>query len=391
MITRNRKRLPLEIVDVLGDDPDLVRLAGRIVALADDEAARPRRWRLVRVVASAATTAVALGLAIFFVAGERPPSLSDRALAAIDRSRVLHTVLVRRIPYDRTVDLRTGREVSAHLTIESWLDLRTGRLHLIERRNSALLSDVLGSRRLVAKGWRLDPAIVRFTFGYKNGLEKGRVRDVGSAMVNGQNVHWLQLPSNESVAVDANSFLPLLIREPDGTEWTVARIENIPRAAADFRAPAQRSPVYSGGHVVEQHRISASAVPRVLGVPALWFGPRTPKLQLAAFTIERLVDVYVTPHRAARHSRGIAIIYRVTSGAGVLQLYEARQPVAAYAFNDHLTFGFDAIPAAGRMQLLSTGGGWLGQLRTHRLYVTLIGSNPAIVVQAARQLRPVRR
>jgi hypothetical protein len=43
------------------------------------------------------------------------------------------------------------------------------------------------------------------------------------------------------------------------------------------------------------------------------------------------------------------------------------------------------------MQLTAIGGGWLGQLRAQRLYITLTGPDPATVIQAARELRPITR
>jgi hypothetical protein len=124
-------------------------------------------------------------------------------------------------------------------------------------------------------------------------------------------------------------------------------------------------------------------------VPVLWLGRSTGGIRLDAVTLEKVVEANRAPRRRAVRSTGVAIQYRLTRGAGPLQVYEARQPLAAYAFNDRLTFGFDSIPGPGSMQLVSSGGRWLGQLHTRRLYVTLIGADPATIVQAARQLRPV--
>ena len=74
---------------------------------------------------------------------------------------------------------------------------------------------------------------------------------------------------------------------------------------------------------------------------------------------------------------------------GVTELPEARRPLSAYAFNGRLTFAFDPAPPEGSMQLVTIGGGWLGQLRAQRLYITLTGPDPATVIQAARELRPI--
>ena len=262
---------------------------------------------------------------------------------------------------------------------------------MVERRNGGVLADALGTREALAKkpGWRLDPALALFLTGYREALRRGLVRDLGSAVIDGRPVRWLGLRSGERVAVDAQSFRPVVIQQPDGPRWSVARIESIPFSSADFRAPRPRPVEPAGGSVLSRQRISPPEAAGLLAVPMLWLGGAAGDLHLAALKLERLVSVY--PPGARRRpvrSRGLALTYRGPRGVGVV-VREARRPLPAYGFSGRLTFAFDPIPPEGSIQLVALGGGWLGQLRTQHLYITLTGPDPATVTQAARDLRPI--
>ncbi len=396
MIRERGEQLPREVLEVLRDDPELVRLAERVAALADEPSSARRRRRplLAPGIAAAAVAAVGVAIGLVIATGGHGPSLSDRALAAIGRQPVLHAVVVRSVEDDRTVDLSTGRQVSARLNVESWFDERTRGLHVVERRNGAVIADALGTREALAKkpGWRLDPALALFLTGYREALRRGLVRDLGSAVIDGRPVRWLGLRSGEQVAVDAESFLPVVIQKREGTRWRIARIESIRFSSADFKAPRRQPPAPSGGGVLSQQRSSPSEAARLLGTPALWLGRASGDLRLAALRLERLVSVYPpSARRRPFRSPGIALTYRMPRGVGVVEIREARQPLPAYAFSGRLTFGFDPAPPEGSMQLVTIGGGWLGQLRAQRLYITLIGPDPRTLIQAARDLRPITR
>ena len=262
MIRGRGEQLPREVLEVLRDDPELVRLAERVAALADEPSAARRRRRplLVPGIAAAAVAAVGVAIGLVFATAGHGPSLSDRALAAIGRKPVLHAVVVRSVEDDRTVDLSTGRQVSARLSVESWFDEQSRRLHVVERRNGAVIADALGTREALAKkpGWRLDPALTLFLTGYREALRRGLVRDLGSAVIDGRPVRWLGLRSGERVAVDAGSFLPVVIQQREGTRWSIARIESIRFSSADFKAPRRQPPAPSGGGVLSQQRSSPS-------------------------------------------------------------------------------------------------------------------------------------
>lgn len=392
MSERRSERLPREVYEVLRDDRELVRLASQVTALADEVATTHGRWRLFRPSAAVtAAAALALAVALALQAGGRGPSLSDRALAALGHERVLHVLVARSAEDDRTVELSTGRQVPARVSVESWFDERTGRLRVVQRRNGSLVADSVGTigARARKADWRLDPALKQLLTGYRTALRNGLVRDLGRDVVDGHRVRWLGLRSGERIAVDADSHVPLLIERRDGTRWSVVQIRSVRLSGADLRASRSPPTRPSGGAVLRRESGTLSVAARLLGVPALWPGRAFGDLRLASVRLERLLTSY--PRGSLRRpfrSHGVVLIYRSSDGARVVELRQARQPLPAYAFNGSLTFYFDPIPREGSMQL-ARGGSWLGQLRAHGLVLTIAGSDAATVVRVARNLRPI--
>jgi hypothetical protein len=385
---------------MLRDDPELVRLAERVAALGEEpsEATVERQRRLlVSGAAAAVVGAAVVAVVVVLLAGSRAPGLSDRAFAAIGGDRVLHVVVTQTVGDDRTLDLATGRQTPARLEVESWFDEQSGRLHVLQRRNGGLIDDTLETRQAAARGTspRLDPALALFLTGYRQALRQGQVRAAGAATVDGHHVRWLALvhvhPAGERIAVDGHTFLPVLIQEHDGTRWSVTRIESMSVATADFRTPRLRPPALSGGSVTAQQPSSPSRIVDVLGVPPLWLGRHHSGYRLTALRLQRLASVFPrTAHLAPVQSVGVSLSYRSGTGTAV-ELREAGRPLPAYSFSGGLTFAFDPIPPEGSMQLSSIGGGWIGQLRTRGLYVTITGPDPATVIRAVRELQPISR
>lgn len=383
--------LPLEVRDVLGDDPGLVRLAERVRVVGDEPRARrgQRAWLLSATAAVAATAAAVI---VAFVLPGRT-GLADRALAAIGSDRVLHAVVARSIGDDRTVELSTGRVTLTQLTVASWFDEQTGRLHVIERRNGAPIDDAISISRRGARAGsrRLDPALTLFLTGYRQALRQHALRSVGAGVVAGRQVRWLLLvdarPAGERVALDAHSFLPVVIQQPDGTRWSVVRIESIPLARANMRPPQQHPSSPTQGTVVEQRPGSPSSAAALLGVPLLEPTPPPAGFRLLGLKLERVEDTYPrsSGHRPTRSS-GVRLVYRNASGLRV-EVAEATHPLPAYGFSAGLTFGFDPVPAPGWLQETAVGSSWIGQLRAGNLYVTITGPDPDTVIAVARCLR----
>jgi hypothetical protein len=384
--------LPQEVRDVLGDDPGLVSLAERVRAVGDEPRARrgQRAWLVSATAAVAATAAV---LIVSVVPSGRT-GLADRALAAIGSDRVLHAVVARSVGDDRTVELSTASAVLTQLTVASWFDEQTGRLHVIERRNGAPIADAITVSRAGARAGslRLDPALALFLTGYRQALRQHALRSVGTGVVAGRQVRWLLLvdarPAGERVAVDAHSFLPVVIQQPDGTRWSVIRIESLPLARADMRAPRQRPPAPTQGTVLRQRPGSPSAATGLLGVPLLEPTSTPRGFRFLAIRLETLVSAYPrsSGHQPTRSS-GVRVVYRSTSGLRV-EVAEATRPLPAYGFSAGLTFGFDPVPAPGWLQETAVGSGWIGQLHAGGLYITITAPDPETIITVARSLRP---
>ena len=393
-----RRRLPREVVEVLRDDPALLRLAERVAALAEEPSEAPaRRRRLVPAAAAAVMAAAVIGVVGVLLTGGQAPDLSERALAAIGGKPVLYASVAQTVGSDRTVELASGRQTAARLTVESWLDEETGRLHILQRRNGGLIGDTVGSVRAVARDAspRLEPALALFLAGYRQALRQGQVRDAGSAVIGGRRIRWLELvsgrPRGERVAVDARSSVPVMIQAQDGSRWTVTRIESLPAAAVDYRPSPPRPPALAEGSVTAQHASSPSQIADAFGVPPLWLGRSFSGLKLTALTLQQLISSFPRgTRRAPERSAGALLSYHSATGTSI-ELREARTALPAYSFSGGLTFAFDPIPPQGAMQLTSVGSEWIGQLHRRRLYITITGPDPTTVIQTARKLKPIGR
>jgi hypothetical protein len=396
-VRRSRgRRLPKEVVDALRNDPDLLWVAQQVAALAEQPGTSGRRRRWLIVAGAAVTVAAAtVAVAALPLVSDHAPRITDQALAAVGSDRVLHAEVARTVADDRTVDLATGKQTPTLLTVESWFDEQSRRLHVIERRNQGVVAETVGRAQRVASTTtpRLDPALELFLTGYREALRQGRVRDLGNAVVDERTVRWLALvgvhPTGERVAVDPGTFAPLLIQEPDGTRWIVTRLASVPLAAAEFRLSRRIPLAPSVGGVVSHRRSSPAQARKLLGLPVLGVGRPGSELRLESLEVESLSSGFArNSHRRPLRSTGVSLTYRLSEG-GAVGIREARRPLPAYAFSGGLTFSFDPIPGAKTMQLTTIGGAWLGQLRTHRLYVTITGPDPATVIDAARDLRPI--
>jgi hypothetical protein len=385
------------VVELLRDDPELVRLAERVAELADQPREVPGRGRHKLVVAGAAVivAAAVVAAAALPLVSDHAPRISDQALAAVGSDRVLHIEVARTVADDRTVDLATGKQRPTLLTVESWFDEQSRRLHVVERRNHGVVAETVGTAQRVTNAAipRLDPALALFLTGYRSALRQGRVRDLGNAIVHGRRVRWLAIvgvhPRGERVAVDPGTFAPRLIEERDRIRWTVSRLASVPFAAAVFRLSRRIPLAPSAGGVVSHHRSSPAQARKLLGLPVLGVGRSDLGLRLDSLEVERLSSAFArSAHRRPLRSTGVSLTYRMPDG-GAVEVREAPRPLPAYAFSRGVTFSFDPIPRAGTMQLTTIGGAWLGQLRSHRLYVTITGPDPATVVGAARSLRPI--
>jgi hypothetical protein len=379
MSRRRHRALPKEVVELLDDDPELLRLAGRVTMLAEEAGAqRSRRRALPAVLVPAAVCAAAAVAAVVALSGSGT-GFTDRALAAIGTQPVLRAVLVRAVDSDRTVNLATGKETSTRLTLELRLDEPSGRIRLVERRNGERVSDtVVAGERVSGHPATLDPKLVHFLARYRPALRGRHVRLLGSGTVAGRRVRWLALsgsPPGERVAIDATRFLPVEIETGDGTRWGVSGIGSQPDSESAFRA----RPIKASATV-----ITAAQAARLVAAQALW------RVRLTQASAEaQLQQVRGGSSKAHRHPPGVpsGISLRFVTRAGATVLVRAApRPLPAYGYRNGRTFASDPIPSKGSMQLASAGARWLGQLRRRGWYLSIAGPDPATVIRLAQRL-----
>jgi hypothetical protein len=373
---RHRRALPKDVVALLDDDPELLRLAERVAMLADEAPAHSPRRRALPAILVPAAVCVAAAVAAVVVLTGSGAGFTDRALAAVGTKPVLLATLVRAIGSDRTVDLATGKEAPTRLAVQLWLDELSGRVRVVKRRNGALVFDAVSRRRASSRAAALDPKLVHFLARYRPALQEQHVRLLGSGVIAGRRVRWLALsgsPRRERVAIDAARFLPVEIETADGIRWRVSRIGSEPDSASAFRP----RPIKAGAA-----GITVAEATRLLVAQALW---RARLAEVSAEARLQQVKSPKTPRHRPKVPSGISLQYRTQAGATVL-VQAAPRPLPAYGYRNERTFASDPIPKQGSMQLASVGTRWLGQLRSHGWYLSISGPDPASVIRVARRL-----
>lgn len=377
MTWRRHRALPQDVVELLDDDPELLRLAGRVATLIDEAPDhKPRRRAVPTVLVPVAICAAAAAVAAVLVLSGNGAGLTDRALAAIGTQPVLRAVLVRTVSSDRTVDLATGKETPTRVTLEIWLDELTDRTRVVERRNGERVTDTVAMEGRASGRGKLDPRLVHFLARYRPALRAGHVRRLGSGEIAGRRVRWLALPDGprrERVAIDAIRFLPVELETADGARLRVSRIGSEPDSPSAFRPrpiKASRPP------------ITAAEAAQLLAAQALW------RARLAQVSAEAQLEQVKSP--TALRNRpdvpsGISLRYRTRAGATVL-VQAAPRPARAYGYRNGRTFASDPIPSKGSMQLASVGTRWVGQLRSHGWYLSISGPDSVTVIRVAQRL-----
>jgi hypothetical protein len=210
------------------------------------------------------------------------PALADRALAALGANPMLHVVVDRPVSV-HYVELATGAPQQLFERQEIWYDRAHGLVHTVTRaHNGSLLDDVLQTPH---GGWTqggpvldctwvaahpqeatklrvscnangdngttphvvprpvptVDSALGGFLDGYQQALANGLATQTGTGTLDGKNVIWLSFPfaqETESVALDASSYRPLLVRDASGTwSYRIISIETVAQSAANFERP----------------------------------------------------------------------------------------------------------------------------------------------------------
>jgi hypothetical protein len=429
-----------EVVELLGEEPELLAIAD---AIAATQATRRRRLPLSRLllVAAALAALIVMPLATPWERGRT--SIVDKALGALGDREVIHVVLERESSDPLLVDLRTSRELPTRYRTEIWFDERRSLERVVTRTNGRT-SDVqlstptgiwtpegrvftcawiashpveAAKRRVscsASHGAReerpvLDPALAGFVTGYKDALASGAARRIGHGVVDGRPVEWLEFelpgPSRgtERVAVDRETGRPVLVRAlVDGKVVAESRVrvaETVTPGQADFTKPKR---IASGalpqvGNVVASKVGPIGAASSALGGRVAWLGRRFAGLRLSEVRLDTIKTSYGPPgNRHLRPSKGVELLYGKRD-ARYAWLREATEPAFAYGFLRGVT-----LPPAGRLlvrrvdvETAPREGGravptgtvvWQGQLVQGRLFVALEASSKALLLKAARSV-----
>jgi hypothetical protein len=275
------KKAPLSAVPTRDWEDVLVRAGEEPVP----ERRRPLSWRPKRsLVTKRLAPVLALAAAIFAVVlfspwqGGPGSSVTQRALAAIDKGPVLHVVVHDEAnSYNGFIDLSSGRETRAVNTTEFWYD-RKRDFEIINEGHEVNGTFLVGMRTLITpkgtwstRDWYewgplqdsvVPPQLSGFLDDYHSALADGSAHVVGSGTLNGHDVTWIQWPSlpghcdnsgpegippgytcDARVSVDESNSLPVQIAWVHGNKVLatveIASVEALPAGSGDFRKPKQ--------------------------------------------------------------------------------------------------------------------------------------------------------
>lgn len=393
-----------EELELLAHDPRLLALAD---AFAATQRRRPglRAGRRRSALLGGALATCGLLVAMLAPRGSGP-SFTERAAAAIGTGAVLHVVLVAAQPGDSLVNAVSGARRPRTTEREYWLDAERGIEHALVRRGGALTEDRLvtprGDMVDVAPPGAVHPALEAFVRGYREALSSGRARSIGGGMVRGVRVEWLEFRtaggSRERVGVNRSTFRPVVVRPVDATgrgiDWRVADIGLVPLARADLSLPEPRPAAPALGGVADTRPLATAQAAALPGASTLWAGRGFRALRLVSVKLDTLRTAYPAGSgRRSQTSQGVRLLYAPPSRHGLyVEVAEAPRPELAYSFSGgRETFDGNPIPAGDLVDVVSLGRETIGQLRVGSTYVTLRASTEALLLAAARRLRPMPR
>lgn len=366
-----------EIIDLLADDPELFALADAIrstarqtvpAALTLQTASKRRSWPVRRL---SAGVAVAAGLALALISPWSGPhgGLVQRALGAIGDGRVLHAVLETTGTYGKTIDISSGTEVAQPVTTEIWFDSLSDQQAIRTSVRNVVVSQLLQTPTggwsdggpIITCAWiaahpslaaranvscdttsqqatpqvpTVNPAILGFVDRYRHALASGQAKEIGTGKLGGRDVVWLEIlvPSSasssahEQVALDAQTFAPLLVQQSDGSAFRVTSIESEMFDAHVFEQPTMVDHV-SGSSVTSRTPISYGDTRALLDGQAVALGTETPELSLRSSQDLRLSIGYGPfSSRAAFNTAGVEYEYAwkpATDRQGLITISES--------------------------------------------------------------------
>ncbi|MCW2963700.1 MAG: hypothetical protein JWO17_952 [Actinomycetia bacterium] len=424
-----------ELVELLGDQPELLAIADAIAATA-----QVRRRRIPpRLLVASLTVVAAAAVGLVGPWSSSRGGVLQRALAAVSTRSVLHVVLVSPIPETQNVDLRTGKATPTMLRVETWFDAGRALRKSVVTRNGTQTAVELAtpqgvwseSGRVPTCAWiaahpaqatklrvscsasghnaptprhlaearpTADPALAAFITGYRQSLRSGRARSLGPGHVGRRAVYWITFdvssattPRSERVAIDRHTYQPVLVQTvTDGQAGVPARVEKIGSIAYTpslFKRPTLARPQPAAGSVAKSRHVSRAVAETALRGHARSLGASFASLPLIDARIDRLTTGYgPLSGRPFTHGSGAAFIYGANgmplNGTPFLRISEALSPQMAYGLQPE-----GASLRAGVLVLTRFGNGfWTGKTRAGALYVALQGSSRQLLVSAARAI-----
>lgn len=392
-----------EVLELLREEPELLAVADAVGATQRVH----RRWSASvprRTVIALAGVGIAAVLVLVFALGRGgAPSIVDRALAAVGEGPVLHAIT--RMPDPSTtarIELSTGRETApATLEAEMWLHEKRGVLHVINRRDGRVVADGAFRYTDITED-PLEAIYDPFQLAglYRRALEDGHMREVGSGVLLGRPVVWLEArgpapgdPSKELVwraALDRESWqllaLRMLVDEKPAFELDVVQLEALPEGSHVFPRAGPFSGVTSTGSAVSLDPVTLARARDALPVPAAWAGK-----SVAGETFhsaQTFTEVSDPP--GAESTRGVELRYGEPKEIFFHPITVRQVPVGA---------AIDTPPPARGFIDLSTskqgeGGAkmvtvWKGLLEFRGLWITIEAPSREAVLEVARALRPI--
>jgi hypothetical protein len=388
MSERRRPYGDPEVLELFEEEPELLAIVDAIHATQ-----APRRSRPARPILIAAAAIAAIAVLVVIPWQFRGVDLTDRALAAIGDARVVHVVASRPERDQLLIDLGTGVESPTTLELESWFDVESAELRTTTRRNGVTVADTLTSTGAIPP----DPVVATFVRGYRSALQAAELKVVRDGRLDGTEVVWVRasLPNTrrDEVALDVSTDLPHAFRLAVGSErpgplWRVSAIDSRARRASDFTSrEAATGPV--AGAIESERTVTLQEAAQLLRGSGRWPGEQVSRLRLDRVVSQELTRTLAD--RTRENATGVELVYRDAAGAFV-EVSQALTAEPAYGFAEgRLTLGFAPIPE-GALALIvpeRPDALWVGQLRAGDSYITIRGSQRALVVDAARSLMPL--
>jgi hypothetical protein len=259
--------------------------------LADAEREPTRYVRALGLGVPVIAAAIVALVALAWPFESEPPTVLDRALAAIGDGPVIH-IVTRSDWGGSLVDLSTGEVTPRFTQSEVWSDPDRG-VHRVTRFGDRVTSDFLMPPGAVSA--REVEQYKALLDRYRADLRSGKARVVGRGSVNGRAVLWIRLRGQwlpdvddghyhlfaQEVAVDRDTFEPVYSRftrdgrqGPVGSGLLFLKLETLPAGQGDFDVDPSvpsRHGTYAGAELGRDLRRNDLA--RLFGRPAIWLGP----------------------------------------------------------------------------------------------------------------------